>query len=179
MAVAVFTVLPVYPQRVGHTNDFENCALEFAFRNNQWITLTFELTKEYYSKNNTVQSVDFYIERGKADKKSANLEMDNFKFAWVLIKITDLQANLTDGRNIELTWKTTDEANSAKYKIYRANNPGFAAGETTFLAETETSRFNDNNLEPYKHYFYKVLAVSKNGEVFFPSTEATAETFTP
>ena len=144
---------------------------------NQWHTYTFELTKVYWSKYNTVQSVDFYINRGLAAQKTAKLEIDNFKFAWYLVKVTDLQADLVDGKNINLNWKTTDAANRAKYKIYRNNNSGFTADQSNFIAETDAITFEDKNLEPYKNYFYKVVPVEKSGEEFFASSEVSAETF--
>ena len=146
---------------------------------NQWHKYTFELTKAYYSKNTSVQSVNFYIDRGLAINKLGKLEMDNFKLAWYLIKVTNAKASLKEGKNIELSWKTTDESNSSKYKIYRSNVPGFLADETNFIAETETTSFTDNNLLPYKNYFYKVVPIGKSGEEFFPSGEVTAETYIP
>jgi hypothetical protein len=146
---------------------------------NQWHKYTFELTKAYWSKYNTVQSVDFYIDRGLAAKKAGKLEIDNFKMAWYLIKVNDLQAKLIDGKNIQLSWKTTDPANSAKYKIHRNTVANFLADEKSFIAETETTTFEDKNLEPYQNYFYKVVPVGKSGEEFFASSEATAETFVP
>ena len=146
---------------------------------NQWYKYTFDLTHAYYSKNNSVSGVDIYIDRGMAVAKSVNLEMDNFKLAWYLIKVNDVQATLTEGRNIHLTWKTSDADNSAKYKIYRGNMPNFEADENSYIAETETTSFDDKNLEPYRHYFYKVIAVGKSGEQFFTSEEVSAETFVP
>lgn len=146
---------------------------------NQWHKYIFELTKAYWSNNKNVQSVDFYIDRGLAAKKSGKLEIDNFKMAWYLIKVTDVEATVSSGKNIQLKWKTTDEANSAKYKIYRGTQHNFIANENSFIAETETTQFTDNGAEPYNHYFYKVVPVGKSGEVFFASTEVSAETFVP
>lgn len=146
---------------------------------NQWHTYTFDLTKAYWLKNNNIQSVDFYIDRGLAAQKSGKIEIDNFKMAWYLIKVNDVIATLADGKNIQLTWKTTDAENTSKYKIYRGNQHNFAVNENSFLAETETPQFVDKNLEPYKHYFYKIVPVGKSGEVFFASSEVSAETFLP
>ena len=146
---------------------------------NQWHKYTIELTKAYYSKNNSIHSIDFYIDRGLAAKKIGKLEIDNFKTGWYLIKVNDVQATLADGKNIILTWKNTDMANSSKYKIYRSNKPDFSADEKSYIAETETTNFEDKNLEPYKIYFYKVVPVGKSGEEFFASSEVSAETFVP
>ncbi len=146
---------------------------------NQWHTYTFELTKAYWSKNNNVQIVDFYLDRGFAVKKSGKLEIDNFKMAWYLIKVTDVQASLVDGKNIQLNWKTSDTVNSSKYKIYRSNKHNFEADKNSFIAESETTQYQDKNLEHYKHYFYKIVPVGKSGEVFFASGEVSAETFVP
>jgi hypothetical protein len=146
---------------------------------NMWHTYTFELTKGYWLKNNSVQSVDFYVDRGLAVKKTGKLEMDNFKMAWYLIKINDIQATLVDGKNIQLSWKTTDKTNCSKYKVYRGSRPGFPADETSLIAEPDTTMFYDKNLNPYKHYFYKVVPVGRSGEVFFASGEVSAETFIP
>jgi hypothetical protein len=165
------------------TYSIEPPTLEYIEReipgDNQKHTYTFELTKAYWSKYNTVQSVDFYIDRGLAAKKAGKLEIDNFKMAWYLIKVNDLQAKLIDGKNIELSWKTTDQATSGKYKIYRNTVANFPADEKSFIAETETTTFEDKNLEPYQNYFYKVIPVGKSGEEFFASGEVSAETFVP
>ncbi len=63
--------------------------------------------------------------------------------------------------------------------IYRNTVSGFSADESSYIAETDTIVFQDKNLEPYKHYFYKVVPVGKSGEVFFASSEVSAETFVP
>ncbi len=146
---------------------------------NQWHTYTFDLTKAYYSKFNTVQSVDFYIDRGLAVEKSCKPEMDNFKIAWYLIKIYDLTIATEDGKNNRLTWKTTDAQNTSKYMIFRGNQPGFATSENNMVAETDTTFFVDKDLPPYRHYYYKIVPVGKSGEVFFASNEVSAETFMP
>jgi len=69
----------------------------------------------------------------------------------------------------------------ADRKIYNLQGgiPGFEINESTLLAETTTTGYHDKELEPYKHYFYKVVPVQNSGEVFFGSAEVQGETFTP
>lgn len=144
---------------------------------NTWHTYTFDLSRPYYSRSNNVNAVDFYFDRDTSVTKSGMIEMDNFKIAWFLIKVTDLKATVEDGTNIRLNWKTTDSTRTKGFKIYRNNKPGFKTDESNLLIEVKTTYFLDKNLEPYKHYFYKIVPVSKNGEVFFASEEANGETF--
>ena len=146
---------------------------------NQWHKYTVELTQAYWSKYNTVQSVDFYVDRGLSAPKTGTIEMDNFKFAWYIIKVTDLQAEVSGGNNINLKWNSTDAANSSKFKIYRNTTSDFQTDTKSFVAETENLSFQDKNLQPYNHYFYKVVAVGNSGEEFFASSVVSAETFVP
>jgi len=64
-----------------------------------------------------------------AAKKTRKLEIDNFKMAWYLIKVNDVQVKLINGKNIHLEWKTSDIPNSSKSKIYRSNKPHFSVDE--------------------------------------------------
>ena len=91
----------------------------------------------------------------------------------------NLEANISEGKNINLTWQTTNEERTAKYLIYRGTDPGFEVGERSFISETTVSNYQDKGLQPYKHYFYKVVPVHSSGEVFFESGTAHVETFVP
>lgn len=143
---------------------------------NAWHTYTFNLTESYY-KNKNISAVDFYIDRGTSEKKSAKIKMDNFKMAWYLIYVTNLQAQVNNGNNVKLNWETSDKEQTAGYKIYRGTSGNFTDDESSFLAESETNFYNDNNLDPYRHYFYKIVPVAKSGEVFFASKEVRVETY--
>jgi len=145
---------------------------------NQWHTYTFNLTKAYYTKHN-VEAIDFYLDRGMAQSKSGNLELDNFRTAWYLIHVTDLKAKVEHGNTVRLQWNTSDEERTAEYRIYRSNNPGFPTDESTFLAETAKKEYIDTNLAPYKHYFYKVLATGTDGEQYFSAEQVHGETYVP
>ncbi len=146
--------------------------------NNQWNTYIFDLTPKYFS-GKEVHTVDFYVDRGDASSKSANIEMDNFRMAWYLIKATDLKAELADGNNIHLSWNSTNKERTSKYFIYRSSSPDFSPSKENKIAESETTEFQDKNLDAYHHYFYKVIPVSNDGEVFFASEVVGAETFIP
>lgn len=146
---------------------------------NNWHTFTFDLTRSYYSKYGRVEAVDFYFDRDTSVEKSGKIEMDNFKMAWYLIRATDLEASVTDGRNISLSWNTSDVEGAEKYLVYRGNKPGFACDESSLLSETTQLTYQDQELNPYSHYFYKVVPVHTSGEVFFKSNEVHGETFTP
>ena len=144
-----------------------------------WHTYTFDLTKAYYSRYGTVAEVDFYLDMDTSVAKSGHLEMDNFKMGWYLIRATDLEASVSDGKNIDLRWQTTDQELTEKYLVYRGNHPGFEVNENTLIAEVTITNYRDENLDPYKHWFYKVVPVHSSGEVFFESGEVQAETFIP
>lgn len=144
---------------------------------NQWHTYTFDLTKKYYT-GRTVAAVDFYFDRGKAEARSGKIEMDNFKIGWYLIKTSGLSATVDKGKDIRLSWQTSDRERTGKYNIYRSNQPGFSVSDLNFLAQTTDTIYTDLNLAPYRHYFYRVVPVSTTGEVFFASGEAAGETFT-
>ncbi|MBN2775632.1 MAG: DUF5060 domain-containing protein [Prolixibacteraceae bacterium] len=145
---------------------------------NQWHTCTFELTLSYYSEND-VNAIDFYFDRGKAEAKTGNIEMDNFRTAWRLIHVTDLKAEVNNAKNIHLRWNTSDVENTSGYKIFRSNEPEFKLNENTYLTKTEKTEYNDNNLDPYKHYFYKVIAIGTDGDEYFSDGEVSGETYLP
>jgi hypothetical protein len=144
---------------------------------NTWHTYTFDLTRSYYSNFNKVVSVDFYFDRDTSVTKSGIIKMDNFKIGWYLIKVTDLKAIVEDGSNISLNWKSSDTIRTKAYRIYRSNLPGFKPDKSSLFTEVKTNHYQDKNLKPYKHYFYKIVPVGTSGEVFFESNEANGETF--
>jgi hypothetical protein len=146
---------------------------------NQWHLCTFKLTGEYYRQHGTVQAVDFYFDRDTSVNSSGHIEMDNFRMAWYLIQVTDLDILVADGRNIQLDWKSTDPERTGKYLIYRSNDPGVEIVGENFLAETGNAFYVDRNLEPYRHYFYRIVPVHSGGEVYFGSEEVYAETYVP
>ncbi len=146
---------------------------------NSWHTYTFELTKDFYSASNSVQSLDFYFDRGLAENKSGKIEMDDFKFAWYIIKVTDAKATLVNGQNVQLNWNSSDNENSLKYKIYRSTTSNFTANEKSFIADSDSTEYLDKNLEPYKNFFYKIIPVGNTGEIFFASAEVSSETYVP
>jgi len=167
------TVSPVY--------SFEPPTCEYLKQkisgDNAWHTYTFDLSRPYFSKFNSVNAVDFYFDRDTSVTKSGMIEMDNFKIAWFLIKVVDLKATVENGTNIRLSWKTTDPDRTTAYKIYREMKSEFKTNESNLLTEVKSTDFLDKNLEPYKHYFYKIVPVSTSGEVFFASNEASGEPF--
>lgn len=146
---------------------------------NTWHTYTFDLTPSYYRKFGSVEALDFYFDRDTSVVKSGEIAMDNFKMAWYLIRIRDLEASVSEGNNINLSWASSDTAQTEKYLVYRGSSPGFEINESSLLAETSTNLYQDNELEPYKHYFYKVVPVHNSGEVYFESAEVRGETFIP
>ena len=146
---------------------------------NRWRTLTFDLTRDYWEDGGTVASVDFYFDRDTSLSTTGNLEMDDFKLAWYLISVTDPEVTVLEGEELVLKWGTTDRERTGKYLIYRDTEPGFEISEATYLAECDTTFFLDRDLEPYRHYFYRVVPVHTSGEVFFGSREVSGETFIP
>jgi hypothetical protein len=144
-----------------------------------WHTYTFELTRKYFSGQGRVQAVDFYFDRDTSLMRSGRIEMDNFRIAWYLIRVTDLEASVSEGVNVHLSWNTSDPEHTGTYLIYRGTHPGFETGDSALIAETVTTEYLDSNLKPYRHYFYRVIPVHTGGEVFFTSGEVVGETFNP
>lgn len=144
-----------------------------------WHTLTFELTSEYYTSFGEVAAVDFYLDRDTSLEVSGHIQMDDFKLAWYLIRVTEPVATVSEGRDILLRWNTTDRERTGKYLVYRGTFAGFPLSEDHLLAESDTTFYMDHNLEPYRHYFYRVVPVHVSGELFFGSEEVSGETFTP
>jgi len=103
--------------------------------------------------------------------------MDNLKLAWYLIHVTDLKANVVNGKNVQLSWSTTDPEATGSYKVYRSAKPMFTADQSNFVAETISAGYLDRNLDAYSIYYYKVLPVNKDGEMYFPSAGVRGETF--
>lgn len=145
----------------------------------RWHTFTFDLTRSYYSKYGEVEAVDFYLDMDTSLTTSGRIEMDNFKMAWYLISVTELEATVSEGENIDLSWSTSDQERTGKYLIYRGEEPGFEVSESSLIAETLTPGYRDAGLAPYRHYFYRVVPVHTGGEVFFESAEVHGETFFP
>ena len=144
---------------------------------NAWHTYTLGLTRDYYTAHNNVSAVDFYFDRDTSVTKTGLADMDNFRIAWYLVNVTGLEAQVNGGANISLGWETSDAERTGSYKIYRGDKPDFKPGKSNLLAEVKTNSYSDNNLAPFKHYFYKVAAVSTQGEEFFPSKVAWGETY--
>ncbi|MGW8315036.1 MAG: DUF5060 domain-containing protein [Bacteroidales bacterium] len=145
---------------------------------NSWHTYTFDLTKDYYRSFGAVSAVDFYLDRDTSLAVEGHVQMDDFKLAWYLIKVTDPVATVSKGKDILLEWNTSDQERSEKYLIYRGTVTGFPVIEENLLTETDTTFYLDRDLEPYNHYFYRVVPVHVSGEEFFGSEEVSGETFT-
>jgi hypothetical protein len=145
----------------------------------EWHTYTYDLTRTYYTDYGSVEAVDFYFDRDTSLATSGLIEMDNFKMAWYLISATDLRATVSDGRNIHLSWATTDRDNTGKYLIYRGSDRGFEISGDHLVAETTDTTYLDQALDPYKHYFYQVVPVHTSGEVYFGTGEVSGETYVP
>ena len=168
-----FTVSPVY------SLDPSTC--EFLEKvipgDNNWHTCIFELTDSYVRQYETVRTVDFFLDRDTSLSSSGHIELDNFRMGWYLIQVTDLDISVTGGRSIRLDWDTTDPERTGKYQVYRSTQPGVELTEVNLVAETERAFYLDPDLEPYQHYFYRVVPVHQDGEVYFGSDEVSAETF--
>jgi fibronectin type 3 domain-containing protein len=66
-------------------------------------------------------------------------------------------------KNIVLTWDEVRGMAIKSYRVYRSDGRGFFV-----VGETSTPAFTDENVEPSKIYYYKVLAV---GAVAGPLSE--------
>jgi len=67
-----------------------------------------------------------------------------------------------------LQWGQNRESDLSHYEIYRGERPDFAVGKDSFLAKVEpgpyaTVQFEDKGLKPHAAYYYRVLAVDRDG----------------
>ena len=67
-----------------------------------------------------------------------------------------------------LQWGQNPEANLSHYELYRGETPNFAVGEKTRVAIVQpgpyvTVPFEDKGLKPHTTYYYRVIAVDRDG----------------
>tara|TARA_Y100001970_G_scaffold121678_1_gene150910 strand:- start:436 stop:4152 length:3717 start_codon:yes stop_codon:yes gene_type:complete len=69
----------------------------------------------------------------------------------------------TDG-TVTFSWNIGDDS-SINFRIYRGEEPGFAASSSNLIAELTypTSTYSDSNLDTSKTYYYKLSAISNDG----------------
>lgn len=73
-----------------------------------------------------------------------------------------------------LQWGQNRESDLSHYELYRGDRPDFAVGSASFLAKIEpgpyvTAQFEDTGLRPHTAYYYRVLAVDRDGHKGEPS----------
>jgi len=105
---------------------------------NQWHTYTFELTNPWF-ENKRIEAVDFYFDRGNSEEKSAHIDIDNFRMAWYLIEVSNLSASVSEGKNVQLSWKTSNAERTVGYKVYRGKKSGFTIDDSNQVAEVKTT----------------------------------------
>ncbi|WP_116062324.1 right-handed parallel beta-helix repeat-containing protein [Cohnella phaseoli] len=84
-----------------------------------------------------------------------------------------------DGRSIDLSWSQASDSGSgiAHYNIYRSTDPNFTPAYRNMVGESSTTSFSDTEeLLPSTHYYYKVEAEDRNGNVstFYASDDVTS-----
>ncbi|NLX99508.1 MAG: hypothetical protein GXY83_25515, partial [Rhodopirellula sp.] len=73
-----------------------------------------------------------------------------------------------------LQWGQNTESDLSHYELYRDDTPDFELGAKTFLAKVEPGPyvvvpFEDKGLRPHTRYYYRVLAVDRDGHRGQPS----------
>ena len=143
---------------------------------NQWHTYTFKLY-DYLYERFSVQSVEFFFDRGSVEANQGVVEMDDVRIGWYLIEVTDLEADILDGTDIHLTWHTNNPENTGKCKVYRGEVPRFEISEDRYIGESENFEFVDPSPGSYGLFYYRILPFAKDGEEFLPSGDVRAETY--
>ena len=105
--------------------------------------------------------------------------------------ITDLEANSTADRQVNLRWEVTGggEDHAAYYQVYRGTEPGFKPGLRYYVANTKNTEYTDqpvlhvrgwqdNVLEPGTRYYYRVMPVGVDHRKGDPSPEIQVATKT-
>ena len=73
-----------------------------------------------------------------------------------------------------LQWGQNRESDLSHYEVYRGDSPGFAADHASFLAKVEpgpyaTVQYEDKGLKTHTSYYYRVVAVDREGHKGEPS----------
>jgi hypothetical protein len=66
---------------------------------------------------------------------------------------------------VELTWNANTEPDLSHYVVYRGDNPGFVADETSLLGESADTAAVDGEWTWDSDYWYKVFAVDTHGNM--------------
>jgi hypothetical protein len=144
--------------------------------NNEWQTHTFKLYDYLYTKH-SVQWVEIYFDQDEDLAKEAKVEIDDVRLGWRVAKVENLMAQNTKGNAIELSWDTNAPAYTKGYKVFRSEEIRFEPNENYYLGASQSAKYIDKNLEPYKAYFYKIVPQGLDGEDYLPSVDIRAETF--
>jgi len=80
----------------------------------------------------------------------------------------------TESDLLYLQWGQNQETDLSHYELYRGDTPDFEVCEKTFVAKVEPGPyvvvpFEDRGLKPHTAYFYRVLAVDRDGRKSEPS----------
>jgi fibronectin type 3 domain-containing protein len=75
--------------------------------------------------------------------------------------ITDITASSTLPKEIEVSWRESDERDVTSYRIYRSS-----ANDGTFepVGESKSNRYSDKIVDDGKQMFYKVSAIDQYGQ---------------
>lgn len=144
----------------------------------EWHTYTFHLY-DYLYERFSVQQIDFFFDKGSDQEKNGLIELDDVRIGWYLIEVEQPAAEIQNGTDIHLAWKTSNPANTGICKIYRGKKPRFRPDQDHLIGQSENFEFTDPGHLPYELFYYKVVPLSKAGEEFLPSSEIRVETFEP
>jgi hypothetical protein len=143
---------------------------------NEWRNYVFQVDPASFGSND-LQYAGIYFDRNTSSNRIGTVQIDDFKVSGFIIEVNDLAAEVVNGNDVQLNWTSTDPDATNIYKIYRANEPGFDSSNETLVTATTNNSFLDQGLDPYTHYYYKVIPIDTLGEEYYPSNEVHVETF--
>lgn len=140
-----------------------------------WHTVYFDLYP-HLSSRLSIKSLDFFLDHGSSDPSSGTIEIDDLQIGGFSNMAINLSADVVDGANIQLAWNTTNEGVTHRYQVLRSTEPRLAVEAMSLVTEVTTNTFLDQNLDPDRVFYYKVLPVDTTGMKGFPSNEIRQET---
>lgn len=144
--------------------------------NNEWKEVALAFDPEVFGSLK-MHYLFFYFDKGSSSFRFGDIQLDDLKIAGFTIRVQNLEAVVEEGTNVRLNWAGSDPNATKLFRVFRDSVPGFTHSEQNLLSTTTDTGFLDQDLPPYRTFFYKVTAIDTLDEEFIPSAEVTAQTF--
>lgn len=143
-------------------------------KNNYFFDDSLSYFSTYYYR---VSAVDIW---GRESEKSSEVSAkpENLYNPKKPVGLTINARNWEGQKSIYLSWIRNPESDVAGYVIHRSESPDFMPDSSNQIKFTPQINFSDtNNLELYKTYYYKIIAVDHGNLISAPSDEVNDQIF--